>query len=129
MIYPYLYLFQITKRLILYKTIESTLGCPILLKIHKIYLSNKYFIPVYKRIYFPNFQNFPASFRVPTVKSKNTKDFLNLKRKNVSDALFNYLILKQFFSTTQINGWYTGLNASLDNKISKNVIFLMSYAS
>jgi hypothetical protein len=30
------------------------------------------------------------------LEGKNTKDFQNLKRKNVPDTLFNYFILKPF---------------------------------
>ena len=55
-----------------------TIGCPILLKILRTFLSEKYVISIYEMFGFLSFQSFPASSRVSPVTAKNTKDFQNL---------------------------------------------------
>ena len=47
--------------------------CPILHIIYQITLSNKYFIPIYKRL---GLFNFPAQPSVPSAGAKHEKDFL-----------------------------------------------------
>jgi hypothetical protein len=45
---------------------------------HQIAPPKKYVIPIYKKLDFPNFQSFPASFSVFAASAKITKDFQNL---------------------------------------------------
>ena len=49
--------------------------------------------------------------------AKNTKDFQNLKREKISDAFFNFLIFKQFFSQNRMNrcDWW-GPDGRLDTQ-------------
>ena len=87
-------------------------------KINQISLSKKSVIAIYEQIHFPNFPSFPAS------------SFSKFIKKNVSDALLYYFILKVFYSPNWINGCnHCGPNATLDTKIVKIDLYhiLMSY--
>jgi hypothetical protein len=72
--------------------ITSTLGCPTLHDMHQIAPSTNYVIPTW----FSLFVEFSCIIFCFAACGKNKKDFPNLWRKNVPDALFNYFILKQF---------------------------------
>jgi hypothetical protein len=71
---------------------------------HQITPYKKYVIPIYKKLGFPNFQSFTASFSDFAACAKKTKDFQNVLRKKVPNALFNYFILKQFLRQIRTTG-------------------------
>ena len=98
-----------TKQVLAYR------GCPTLHQMDPITLSTKYVIPISKIYGFPNFQSFPAPSSVSTAYSKNTKEF---QRKNLSDVLFYYFILKHFCIPSWINRFNCwGPNALKSNDI------------
>ena len=65
------------------------IGCPTLHYMHQIIPFQKYFIPIYKNLGFPNVQSCPASFSVSLDAQKIQKTF-KIYRGNCSKYAFKF---------------------------------------